>query len=383
MGLEKVNHIDIEALIPAEERAAVFQSAIKKSKVLPLMTRLPDMSTNKERLKIEDVLPFAYWVSGSQGLKRTTKVSYKDKYIYAEKLAAIVPIAIDDLEDENYDLWGNVRPRLEEAIYKVIDAAVLFGANKPASFPDGIVDLAFNRGHQVVQQSGETFYSVISRAMGKVEKTGYSVTGLLGGLGIKEAFRNLLDTTGQLITGSEINALPKFYVDNGAWDDSEAQLIVGDFSQAVYSVRKDISFKLFTEATITDPTSGETIYLAQQNMVALLAEIRIGWQMPEPAVVTGDDRYAFAVVVPSATSKISLIGPESAEFEDAVDVSLAANVLGAKIYYTDNGDTPDATKTLYTGPIHLTATKTIKAIAVYGDYTSSDVYSATFQKAPN
>lgn len=379
--MEKVNHIDVEALIPAEERAQVFESALKRSKILPLMTRLPNMSTNKERLKVLDVLPSAYWVEGgSQGVKKTTKQAYKDLYVYAEKLAAIVPIAIDDLEDANYDFWGNVRPRIEEAMYKAIDSAILFGTNKPATFPKGIVDLAFEYGHQVVQGGSETLYSVIDRAMEKVELTGHNVSGLIGGLGAKSAFRKMLDTTGQLIVGSEINALPKFYVDNGSWNSQLASFIIGDFSQAVYSVRKELNFKLLTEATIKDPVSGEEIFLAQQNMVALLVEMRIGWNIPLPASVSSDDRLGFSVVVPSATSKITLTGPESATFTDSIDVELSANVRGANIYYTIDGSAPDATKTKYTGPIHLTATKTVKAIAIYGDYTSSDVYSATFTK---
>lgn len=382
MGLERIQHVDIEALIPAEERAEVFESVINDSKILPLMTRLPNISTNKERIKIMDSLPITYWLNGNDDFKRTTKQKFKDAYIYAEEIACIIPISINDLEDEKYDLWGNIKPRVKEAMGKLVDATILFGTNKPASFPKGIVDQAFEHGHQIVQGAQESFYSVIDRAMEKVELTGYEVTGLAGGLGTKSAFRKLLDTTGQLIVGSEINELPKFYINNGSWDNSKAKLIVGNFKQAVYAVRKELTFKLLEEATIKDPVTGEELNLATQDQVALRCVMRLGWAMPDPvSSANEEDRLGFAVVVPTSVGKITLTGPESATFEESVDVSLAANVLGAKIYYTDNGDTPDATKTLYTGPIHLTATKTIKAVAVYGDYTNSDVYSGTFTKS--
>ena len=33
---------------------------------------------------------------------------------------------------------------------------------------------------------------------------------------------------------------------NGAWDDSEALMIAGDFSQLVYSIRQDVTYKVLT-----------------------------------------------------------------------------------------------------------------------------------------
>ena len=379
--MEKVNHIDIEALIPAEERDAVFQSVVANSKVLPLMTRLPDMSTNKERLKIMDVLPVTYWLEGNYDHKKTTKLGFKDKYIYAEEIACIIIISVNDLRDQKYDFWGNAKPRILEAMQKAVDAAILFGTSKPASFPDGIVNLAFSQGHQIAPAVGEDLYSVIDRAMGAVEETGHEVTGLVGGLGTKSAFRKLRDTTGQLIVGSEINELPKFYVNNGSWDSSKANFVLGDFKQAVYSVRQGIEFKLLEEATIVDPVSGEEVHLAQQDCVALRATMRLGWQMPDPvSSANPNDRLAFSVVVPVA-NKITVSGPASVTFEESLDVELSANVKGAKIYYTDDGSTPTSASTLYEGPITLTATKTIKAIAIKDNYANSDVFSATYTKA--
>ena len=70
---------------------------------------------------------------------------------------------------------------------------------------------------------------------------------------------------------------------NGAWDDSEALMIAGDFSQLVYSIRQDVTYKVLTEATIVDPTTREVVYsLAQQDMVALRAVMRMGWEIHLP-----------------------------------------------------------------------------------------------------
>jgi hypothetical protein len=45
--------------------------------------------------------------------------------------------------------------------------------------------------------------------MAKVEASGYNPNFLMGGTGIKAAFRMLLDTTGQPIRGTEIDDIPK------------------------------------------------------------------------------------------------------------------------------------------------------------------------------
>ena len=60
-------------------------------------------------------------------------------------------------------------------------------------------------------------------------------------------------------------------------------MIVGDFHQLVYSIRQDVTYKVLTEATIVDPANKQVIYsLAQQDMVALRAVMRLGWEIPNP-----------------------------------------------------------------------------------------------------
>ena len=59
----------------------------------------------------------------------------------------------------------------------------------------------------------------------------------------------------------------------------DSLLISGDFNQLVYSIRADITYKLLPEATIHDPVTGDVLYtLPQQDMVALRATMRPGWQ---------------------------------------------------------------------------------------------------------
>lgn len=89
------------------------------------------------------------------------------------------------------------------------------------------------------------------------------------------------------------------FPNNGAFDKSKALMISGDFSQLVYSIRQDITFKLFTEGVVQN-TDGTIAYnLMQNDMVALRAVMRLGWEIPNPINALAKDknkRCPFAVL---------------------------------------------------------------------------------------
>jgi hypothetical protein len=64
-------------------------------------------------------------------------------------------------------------------------------------------------------------------------------------------------------------------------------------------------------------------------------------------------------------------------------VSLSDATSGAVIYYTTNGTQPTTASTLYTGPLTVSATTTIAAIAAATGYSNSGVASATYTITAN
>lgn len=277
----------------------IIQGVVTGSSILPLMTRLPNMTGKQAKLPVLNSLPEAYWVTGDNGLKQTTSMMWKNKFIYAEEIAVVVPIPEAVLDDSDYDIWGETKPRIIEQFYKKIDRAIILGDDKPIQWREGLIPSIINVGGNIAPES-KNLYNQISDAMGVVEESGYDVTGLLGSPTLKKQFRNgLLDTTGQPLSNSEVTDLKRIFARNGAWDNKKAKFIVGDFSQAVYSIRQDIQFKLFDSGVVSD-SDGRIIYnLLQNDMVALRVTMRLGWEIPNPINALNENngtRFPFALV---------------------------------------------------------------------------------------
>ena len=303
-GIDKTN---VEALIDTQVANEIFEGVVRESKALSMFRRLPNMTSDKTKLRVSDSLPIAYFVdeSTNNGRKNLTKMAWDKKYINAAELAVIVPIKENVLNDTSIDIWSEVKPRIVEAFGKKIDNAIFNGTDKPADWRAGLIPSIVTAGAEVTE--GDNLYSDINDVMTKVEESGYNVTGLLGGVGLKGKFRMLTDTTGQPIKGTEIDSLPKAFLDNGAWDKTKSILIAGDFSQAVYAIRQDVTYKVLTEAVIQDPSSGDILYnLAQDDMVALRVVMRLGWEIPNPVNALNETatRFPFANLKPKAVASL-------------------------------------------------------------------------------
>lgn len=281
------------SLIPEENAREIIQGVVTQSAVLQRGRKLPNMSSKTYKMPVLDMLPIAYFVNGDTGAKKTTKQAWDKKFITAEEIAVIVPIPEAVLDDSDYDIWGEVKPRVIEAFGKVIDGAVLFDLDKPSTWRDGVVTTATNAGSVVTLATGDDLYDKIMAEEGiiaKIEESGYFVNGHMADISMRAKLRGLKDTTGNPIFKSDmqngttysLDGSPMNFPNNGAFDKSKALMISGDFSQLVYAIRQDITFKLFTEGVVQN-TDGSIAYnLMQNDMVALRAVMRLGWEIPNP-----------------------------------------------------------------------------------------------------
>ena len=182
---------------------------------------------------------------------------------------------------------------MEEAFGKKIDGAVLFGEDKPTSWRDDIIATATTANSIVTLGSADNIYDKIMGEEGviaKIEDSGYFVNGHMADISMRAKLRGLRDDNGQPIFKSDMQSGTNYTLDgsamsfpnNGAFDKSKALMISGDFSQLVYSIRQDITFKLFTEGVIQNSDGSIAYNLMQQDMIALRAVMRLGWEIPNP-----------------------------------------------------------------------------------------------------
>jgi len=89
--------------------------------------------------------------------------------------------------------------------------------------------------------------------------------------------------------------------------------------------------------------------------------------------------YPFQILNPTFVST-PVISPPSTSFLDTITVSITDPTAGASIYYTVGGTNPDQSSLLYTGPIIITESTTVKARAYAPGLDPSTVASATYTK---
>lgn len=299
-----------ESLIPTQESNEIIQGVVTQSAVLSRGRKLANMTSKQFKMPVLDMLPIAYFVNGDTGQKKTTKQMWDKKFITAEEIAVIVPIPEAVLDDSEYDIWAEVKPRIVEAFGKVIDEAILFGVDKPDSWREDIVTTATKAGSVVTLGNDEDLYTKIMGEEGviaKVENSGYFVNGHMADISMRAKLRGLKDLQGQPLFKSDMQSGTTYSLDgssmnfpnNGAFDKSKALMISGDFSQLAYAIRQDITFKLFTEGVVQN-TDGTIAYnLMQNDMVALRAVMRLGWEIPNPINALKTDktkRCPFAIL---------------------------------------------------------------------------------------
>ena len=77
------------------------------------------------------------------------------------------------LKDADYDIWSEIRPKVEEAFGKALDEAVLFGINTPSSWGSSIKSLASTASNTVTIGTGVDIAADMNNALAAVEADGY------------------------------------------------------------------------------------------------------------------------------------------------------------------------------------------------------------------
>lgn len=295
-----------DPLVPTPVSAEIIQELPAMSALLQRARKVP-MSSKTQRQPVLDVMPLAYFVGGDTGLKQTSAQDWKNVDLIVEEIAAIVPIPEAYLDDAQMPIWSEVRPRLVEAIGAKIDGAGLFGTDKPSTWPTAVYQSAVAAGNAVIAGTGDDFAVDVSRAAEMVAMDGFAVDGFISRPGLTWKLNGIRSEQGVPIyqpnlqgsPGGSLYGYPMSELKNGAWDLSEAELLMGDWSKAIIGMRQDISFKMFTEGVISDDDGKVILNLMQQDSVAMRVVMRVAFATANPATrlnTNSATRSPFAVV---------------------------------------------------------------------------------------
>lgn len=299
-----------EQLMPPEVVQEVLQSAPEESIVLS-RARQARMSTKKQKQPVLATLPDAYWVDGDTGLKETSDVTWKGLTITAEELAVIVPIPDAVVDDSEINLWEVVKPLIAEAIGKKVDQAVLFGVDKPDTFPQDLYSGATAAGNLVKVTAKKNVGDAVTELGEKMALQGYGVDAFASRPGLEWHLRGLKDTEGRPIYGAPMHAaqpsslfgFPLDPVKNGAWDMTKAELMAIDWNKVIVGIRQDLTYEMFREGVISDNTGKVILNLMQQDAKAMRVVMRLGYQVANPPTrLASDSQFPAGVVAPAATT---------------------------------------------------------------------------------
>ena len=231
--------------------------------------------------------------------------------------------------------------------------------------------------------------------------------------------------TTQTVTISDTNAAAAiYYTTNGTAPTTSSAVYIGPITvsatetleaiavasgyansptaTATFTINPNLPAPTFTPAggtftsaqnvTISDATAGTTIYYTTDGSTPTASStnysgpITVGATQTLQAIAaeTGFINSSLATagftiipVLPSPT-----FSPAGGTFTTAQAVTVSDSTAGATIYYTTNGSTPTTSSNAYTGPITVSTTETLQAIAVEAGFTNSSASAATLTINP-
>ena len=349
----------LQGFVPSEQAAEIVKKTVRGSSVIRL-SRAEEMNSDRKKIPVMTSGAGAYWVGEGKRIS-TSGATWIYPELVAKKLAVIVPVTKEKLEDSVIDVFTELQDSIAEAFYTAFDAAALFGYESPYS--TSLMGAISDNG-ATVAVSAANFDISASDVMAKVEEAGYDVDGFVARIGVKNTLRKLRDATGApiFVPGTDQNELysqPIEFVRNGAWKDKQAEIIAGEWKYSLVGTRGEINYEILKEATLqgTLDEDGKPLSLAEQDMIAIKATMRIAYLCVKPE--------AFAALV-----------PKNAEVPDVTLSTLTIGNLTLNPTFAADTTAYTATTSNATNTITATASDSSATVAITVNGTTVESGSA-------
>jgi len=123
----------------------------------------------------------------------------------------------------------------------------------------------------------------------------------------------------------------------------------------------------------TTPTTSSNIYNSPISVTASETVQAIASEAGYNNSPVAGGTYTVAALLPSPTFSLA-----SGAYSTTQTVTISEAIAGTLIYFTTNGTAPNTSSVLYSGPITVSSSETLQAIAIETGYTNSPIATATY-----
>jgi HK97 family phage major capsid protein len=278
-------------LVP-DEIGQTLTNTIKREGAIADLARVDRLVGKRTNYPVYAGRPTAAFVAEGAP-KPATGAEYSQTVLNVKKIATTVMYTEELLEDAREDPRVLVNADVESAFADLIDAHGLgwqAGSAITTSFDSAVG--ATTQTTEYDQTKADGLALAVSAAMNTIESNGGTPSGLVlasdaratfrnarqsgSGLGAAQpVFTNGFEREPDTLYGLRVRYSSNLPTVAGTAAASRVIGVVGDFSHAILGIRKDITVRTTNTATID--VSGTLHHLFQQNKVAALWEMRVGF----------------------------------------------------------------------------------------------------------
>lgn len=264
-----------------------LQNTIRRESAVLALSRVDRVPGKRQRYAVYAGRPTAAFVAEGAA-KPVTGAELAEVVVNVKKIATIVLYSEEILEDAREDPSVLVSADVEAAFQDLIDAHALGYAAGTAITGQFDSELTNTTQTDELGTGADAFAVAVSAALERIEANGGMPSGVVAASDVRAHLRDQRRAGDQVAVPvytegfnrepDTLYGLPIRYTSNldgfpaGA---GKIAALVGDFTHAVFAMRKDITVKRSDQATVD--VSGTLHNLWQQNKTALLWEMRIGF----------------------------------------------------------------------------------------------------------
>lgn len=275
--------------LPSDVSGEILQKTQEESAVMHLARRI-SLPGRGVTIPVISGDPTAAWVAETAA-KPVSQPTIGTKLMSAYKIAVIETFS-DEFVRDIPALYDALVSRLPGALAKCFDATVIGAVQKPG---DNFDTLANCTAQSLIPTSGHTVYDALVAADTDIAVHGGVLNGFALGAQARGILLGAVDSTGRplFVNSAAAGAIPMIlgaptYMNKGIYKAGAAGSsgtpavvgIAGDWTQAMYGTVEGVKISFNDTGVVTagSGTSASTINLWQQNMIAVRAEIEVGFR---------------------------------------------------------------------------------------------------------